>query len=655
MKRTLLAALRLASTLALVACGGANNTLGNHPSGDAGSANPDGSPAGGANLTASANPQSFGSVVVGQQGMPVRIDIINIGTAASGTLTTALTGDKSYAIDKDGCAGQTLAAQGQTGNKCTITMHFAPTVPGSPKATLKVSDSAGDSVSVDLTGTATALVDITLLPMTQDFGTVVASSTSMPVTFTLANNGMTDAGQVQISLAGTDAEQFTTSMDTCTGTDLKAGARCSIVVTFAPTTPGSKSATLTASLASAPTVTSTLTGTCASSATFEVWLKSSGPAVTSYDFMQVVDGTTAASDTQSFYLNNSGGVMSGVPKITITGPNSADFVLTKNLCTAALAPSQTCEFDIGFGPTAVATETATVTISAPGTTSTTLAIQGEGVKQAALASTPSTYNFGNVTQGQTSGAETFTIKNTGNVTTGPIGVSLTGNDPGEFQLGTDTCAGATLAGGATCTVQVTFAPDINASGGVRATLSIQATPGGSLPITLKGNAQTPASLSIGPTSHGFGSVAVGTQTSPFTFTVSNNGSLSSGPPKVTPGGTNKADFPIVADTCTGTPIPGNGTCTISVAFKPSTLAAESATFTVNASPGGSVTAKVSGTGASPASLQVTPNPGAFGPVVQGTQSPSKTFTVTNTGGVASGMVSVAIGGTNAADFHVVTF
>jgi hypothetical protein len=316
--------------------------------------------------------------------------------------------------------------------------------------------------------------------------------------------------------------------------------------------------------------------------------------------------------------------------------------------------SQTCEFDIGFGPTAVATETATVTISAPGTASTTLSIQGEGVKQAALKSSPTSHDFGTIMQGQPSGAETFTITNGGNVTTGPINVSLTGNDPGEFQLGADTCAGKTLAGGAMCTIQVTFAPDTNASGGVRATLQIDATPGGPLPVTLKGNAATPASLSIGPGSHGFGTVAQGMPTSPFTFTVSNNGSTPSGTPTVTESGANKADFTLGADTCTGHAIAGNATCTISVAFKPSTLAAESASFTVNASPGGSVTVKVTGTGASAAQLQVTPNPGAFGPVVQGTQSPNKTFTVTNTGGVGSGMVSVALGGTNAGDFHLGT-
>jgi hypothetical protein len=655
MNRTLVVALRLALALVLVACGGANNTLGNqHGNGDDGGASQDGSMGGGVNLTASAMTQDFGSVLVGKQSQAIRIDVINIGTASSGVLSTGVTGmdNGEFVVDNDGCSGQTLAAQGQMGNKCTITMHFAPQTPGMPTATLTAFDGAGDSVSVSLTGTATAPVEITLLPAMQDFGTVVASSTSAPTTFTLANTGMTDAGKVQMSLSGMDAEQFTTSMDTCSGVDLKVGARCSIVVTFAPTTAGMKMATLTASLASAPTVTSALTGTCATNATFQV-LQGTMP-ITTLDMGQAINGTMASANTIMLNLQNSGGVTSGVPTLALSGPNAADFALSMNGCTAALAAGASCQFDIGFGPTVVATETATLTITGPGTTTATLDIQGEGVKQAALKSSPGNHNFGTVQQGQTSSATTFTITNTGNVTTGVLSVSLTGTDPSEFQVGADTCDGATLAGGATCTIAVTFAPDTNASGGVRATLSIDATPGGPLPVTLTGTAATPASLSIGPGAHGFGSVAETTQTSPFTFTVSNNGTLASGSPTVSQAGPNKADFKIVSDTCTGTPIPGNGTCTVAVAFKPSTLAAESASITINASPGGSVTAKTTGTGASAASLQVTPNPGPFGPVVQGVQSPNQTFTVTNTGGVGSGMISASIGGTNAGDFKIAT-
>jgi hypothetical protein len=211
-----------------------------------------------------------------------------------------------------------------------------------------------------------------------------------------------------------------------------------------------------------------------------------------------------------------------------------------------------------------------------------------------------------------------------------------------------------LAGNATCSVTVHFNPNQDAAGTVQARLLIAGTPGGTASITLKGTADTVASLGIDRSTASFGAQAVGVTSSPITFTVTNSGSLASGKVSVVLTGSPSADFKIVGDNCSNNMIPGNNaTCTVGVTVTTSTMAQETATLTISGSPGGSVTAKLTATGVPPAALSLTPNPYDFKNVVQNTGTPpTKTFTVKNSGGVVSGVVSQQITGANKGDFTV---
>jgi hypothetical protein len=75
---------------------------------------------------------------------------------------------------------------------------------------------------------------------------------------------------------------------------------------------------------------------------------------------------------------------------------------------------------------------------------------------AALAFTPSPFDFGQVGTGQTSSPQTFTLANTGGQATGALTDTLTG--AAAFTVTGDTCTGISLAAGGTCTVTVRFAP-----------------------------------------------------------------------------------------------------------------------------------------------------------------------------------------------------
>jgi hypothetical protein len=110
---------------------------------------------------------------------------------------------------------------------------------------------------------------------------------------------------------------------------------------------------------------------------------------------------------------------------------------------------------------------------------------------------------------------------------------------------------------------------------------------------------------------------------PIDFTLTNAGDQPTGP--ITPMFTSP-DFMISQNQCPPT-LPGLQSCHIFVRFMPTVLGTRTGTFSVAATPGGSVSAALSGTGASP--LTISPTTYAFGSSPVGVGGPSTTFTVTN--------------------------
>lgn len=78
-------------------------------------------------------------------------------------------------------------------------------------------------------------------PESAHFGSVTAATVSAPAMVTVRNIGQLESGLVTASLGGTDPTSFTFS-NGCT--TLAPEGTCQIVVRFAPTNAGAKSATL---------------------------------------------------------------------------------------------------------------------------------------------------------------------------------------------------------------------------------------------------------------------------------------------------------------------------------------------------------------------------------------------------------------------------
>ena len=105
---------------------------------------------------------------------------------------------------------------------------------------------------------------------------------------------------------------------------------------------------------------------------------------------------------------------------------------------------------------------------------------------ASLSLAPTSHNFGHLAA-YTTASKVFTVTNAaGTAPSGPIGAATSGINPGNFVISENTCAGAALPGGQSCTLKVTYVPGIG--GSHSATLTVSATPGGAPTALLAGSA-----------------------------------------------------------------------------------------------------------------------------------------------------------------------
>jgi hypothetical protein len=151
-----------------------------------------------------------------------------------------------------------------------------------------------------------------------------------------------------------------------------------------------------------------------------------------------------------------------------------------------------------------------------------------------------------------------------------------------------------------------------------------------------------AVFGIAPASVTYGTVAVGTTTGAYKFTVTNSGTAG-GIPTVNIGGTNAGDF--ASSGCTTSVAPSTN-CTLSVTFKPGAAGSRSATVGV----GTGTPAGVSGLGATAGKLTIAPATQDFGGVTSGSTSADFAFTVTNTDTNAATLNTPAIDGQDGAMF-----
>jgi hypothetical protein len=252
--------------------------------------------------------------------------------------------------------------------------------------------------------------------------------------------------------------------------------------------------------------------------------------------------------------------------------------------------------------------------------------------QAALA--PASYTFANQQVATTSAPTTFTLSNTGSIPLTITQVAISS----EYGM-TNTC-GSRLAATASCTIQVTFGP--NLLGSQPGTLTVYTNvASGQLQSTLGGVGLAAGVLSVTPTALNFSATVLGATSAPLSVTVQNIGGVAVQLQPETATG----DFAISTNTCGTVSLGPSATCTLGITFSPTALSNRTGVLSIPSNlPGPPVAVPLSGMGVSPAALTLTPPALSFPSVAPGQTTSPETITITSTGGVSAQLGSPVISG-----------
>ncbi|MBI2388451.1 MAG: choice-of-anchor D domain-containing protein [Deltaproteobacteria bacterium] len=279
---------------------------------------------------------------------------------------------------------------------------------------------------------------------------------------------------------------------------------------------------------------------------------------------------------------------------------------------------------------------------------------------AELSMAPIAIDLGAVPAGSSSADATFDLSNDGKDPSSAITLSLTGADASLFSISGGSCMSGvtTLAAGGSCAIKMKFNPLSTTSVGTKtATLKATASTGGTVHATVTGKVSS-AGLALSPTPKDFGFLLAGASTPDTTFTVTNTGGSPSSAITLSLTGADASQFTLTGGTCASgtTTLAPSASCTVTARFAPGSTAiagSKSATLSATATTGGTASAALSGVVQAPAALTITPAGKVYGSVSTTGAGTDSLFTVKNgVGGVTSGTLAIAIGGTHPSDFAI---
>jgi hypothetical protein len=250
-----------------------------------------------------------------------------------------------------------------------------------------------------------------------------------------------------------------------------------------------------------------------------------------------------------------------------------------------------------------------------------LPLASVGMNTTTATASPNSLTF-TAQQSSLSAAQTVTITNTGNVALTVTAIAL----PGAFSE-TDNCVNTSVAAGASCAVQVVFAPTTLGSQQGLMTISANVSGGQLTTVALSGTATAPGVVTLSPASLSFGQVQVGQASALLEITVNNSNTSATPITSLTVSG----PFSIATDSCGTTSLAAQTSCQMQLEFSPTQAGAAAGTLTLVYS-GGTQTIALSGTGQSPATDSLSPASLSFASTAVGALSSAQTVTLTNSGG-----------------------
>ncbi len=391
-----------------------------------------GAPAGVVSVTPST--VSFGQIEVGTTSSPLQITAANSGTAAIPLSSLSVTAPFTIPANGNSCGTTSLAGN----TDCQIQVEFAPTTAGTFTGLLTLTDGAGTQTA-ELTGSGMAPPTDVLSPTLLTFTATAEGQLSAAQTVTITNTG----GEPLTSISVSASAQFIEA-NAC-GTQLAAGAVCTISVQFDPTQTGAVTGTLSiADILHTQNVS--LSGTGLAPPAISV-------SPSSLTFTNQQPGIGSA--PQTLTVTNAGGAPMANVGFAITGSAASSYSVASTTCGALLTAGSSCTAQIVFAPSATGAVSATLVVSSStsGVVSVSVPLNGSGQLAAGLSVSPALLGFSVVAVGQTSAAQSVTIVNSSSYAV----ASLTLAAAAPYSVTQSTCT-ASLAAGANCTVSIVFQP-----------------------------------------------------------------------------------------------------------------------------------------------------------------------------------------------------
>ena len=286
----------------------------------------------------------------------------------------------------------------------------------------------------------------------------------------------------------------------------------------------------------------------------------------------------------------------------------------------------------------------------------TLAISGapvQAVSGPVAALFPGSLSFGNVLQNTPSSTQIIQIVSNGDQALSISAIGFSGDNPSDFSQ-TNTCQPPTVLNPSkSCSVSITFTPTV--AGPRQATLAItDNAPGSPQSAALTGTGLTPASaVTLMPGSLSFPLTTEGSSSPSQTITLTSSGNAPVNISSIAIAGVNPNDF-FQTNTCQlPTTLNPGSSCSVSVTFVPTAAGTRQAMLLVtNNAPSSPQSAALTGTGqTSTSGVTLLPPNLSFPAISQGTSSSQMSVAVTNNGGAALHITSVAAGGSNPSEFN----
>jgi hypothetical protein len=524
----------------------------------------------------------FGAVTIGTAGLRT-LQVENLGdeplqlsrVGMAGAMTVAADSDvggalnssstSAFSVQSSDCgAGNVLVG----GARCSVTVAFRPLVVAEQSTRLLIDSPDGTQHTVNVIGQGVGQGALTIAPsagVSNDYGALTIGQSSTQ-TFVVTNPTAQPSGLIELRTYGDFAvTKRGTETDCQSGiTSLVNGQSCEVAVTLTPSGRGQLDGALTVSSALAGAAHSALTGRGLGLAKLEL-------ATDEVDFGRVPTRTPVQ---QSVTVLNTGDQPLTAVRATLLGPGGgapAGFSMV-SACTGEVAVNSSCSISVEFSASDPASYSAVLELASASGGATSALLLGLAFPRGSLvvATAEGSGDFGDVALGAPR-TIAFTLTNPSTTPSGRL--LITASSP-RFTIDPGDCnatAGAGLVNGQNCSFSVSFSP--LGSEVIAANLSIQSPGAGETALPLTGRGRTPPDLNA-PGTRDFGvaivgQAAVNEAANEFTWVVTNDGDLPSGPLQLT--NTNGTEFVVTSDTCSGANIPGHGSCSMDVRYLPGSI------------------------------------------------------------------------------------